>query len=50
MLVEQVNDMRQSHDVTTLLYVNMNVDYKHYQWKQVIIKVYILNMFTIKCF
>ena len=48
MLVEQVNDMRQSHGVTTLLHVNMNVDYKHYQWKQV--KVYILNMFTIKCF
>ena len=34
-LVEEVNEMRQSHGVTTLLYVHMEVDYSTYQWKQV---------------
>ena len=35
MLVEQVNDMRQSHGVTTLLYLSMDVHYNRYQWQQV---------------
>ena len=51
MLVEQINDTRQSHGVNTLLYVNMNVDYNYYQWLQV--KMYILYYtlhVTIKCF
>ena len=42
MLVEEINNTRQQNGVTSLLYVNMDVDISNYHFKQV-------NMYIIHC-